>query len=36
MEIDDSDHLDISTDEIHQHFDVPVAVTQRNGFDKRN
>lgn len=28
--------FDIQTDEFHQNEGVPIAVTQRNGIDKRN
>ncbi|CAI6373017.1 unnamed protein product [Macrosiphum euphorbiae] len=37
FEIEDNDQdFDIQTDEFHQNLDVPIAVTQRNGIDKRN
>ncbi|CAI6373613.1 unnamed protein product [Macrosiphum euphorbiae] len=37
FEIEDIDQdFDIQTDEFHQNLDVPIAVTQRNGIDKRN
>lgn len=36
MEIEVSDGLDNSTDRVDEDFNVPLAVTQRNGIDKRN